>query len=124
MEKETKIKLPIILSAKLTDENKAAFSKAVEEGYIINKEGEEGEGTLTWQLSKTLLAYFCGRLFAADYLRYSKSQKKYLWMKGKGKFPAIPLGDTFGEKTLKQLRKKRLSLPSPNDHEIIDGLFS
>lgn len=122
MIKTKTINLPITLAAKLADENKAAFQKAVEEGYIINKEGEEGK--LTWQLSKTLLAYFCGRLFAGDYLRYSKSQEKYLWMKGKGKFPAIPLGDIFGVKTLKQLRKKRLSLPSPNDHEIIDGLFS
>lgn len=122
MTNKKEIKLPIILSAKLADESKAAFEKAVEEGYIINKEGEEGK--LTWQLSKTLLVYFCGRLFAGDYLQYSRRQEKYLWMKGKGKFPAIPLGDTFGEKTLKQLRKKRLSLPSPNDHEIIDGLFS
>ena len=121
MEKKTKIKLPIILSAKLTDENKAAFEKAVEKGYIINKEGEEGK--LTWQLSKTLLAYFCGRLFAADYLRYSKSQKKYLWMKGEGKFPAKPLGDIFGIDDLKQLRQKRLLKGAPDDKELIEELF-
>lgn len=121
MTKEKEIKLPIILSAKLTDENKAAFEKAVEEGYIINKEGEEGK--LTWQLSKTLLAYFCGRLFAADYLRYSKSQEKYLWMKGEGKFPAKPLGDIFGIDDLKQLRQKRFLKPAPDDYELIEELF-
>ena len=123
MTKEKETKLPIILSAKLTDENKAAFEKAVEEGYIINKEGEEGEGKLTWQLSKILLAYFCGRLFAADYLRYSKSQKKNLWMKGEGKFPAKPLGDIFGIDDLKQLRQKRFLKPAPDDYELIEELF-
>ncbi len=119
--KEKEIKLPIILSAKLADENKAAFEKAVAKGYIINKEGEERK--LTWQLSKTLLAYFCGRLFAGDYLQYSRRQEKYLWMKGKGKFPAKPLGDTFGEKTLKQLRQKRFLKPAPDDYELIEELF-
>lgn len=114
--------LPIILSAKLTDENKAAFEKAVAKGYIINKEGEEGK--LTWQLSKTLLAYFCGRLFAGDYLRYSKSQEKYLWMKGKGKFPAKPLGDTFGIDDLKQLRQKRLLKGAPDNYTFINDFFS
>lgn len=114
--------LPIILSAKLTDENKAAFEKAVEEGYIINKEGEERK--LTWQLSKTLLAYFCGRLFAGDYLQYSRRQKKYLWMKGKGKFPAKPLGDIFGIDDLKQLRQKRLSKAAPDNYTFIDDFFS
>ena len=120
MAKEKKINLPIILSAKLKDENKAAFQKAVEKGYIINKEGER---TLTWQLSNTLLAYFCGRLFAGDYLLYSRRQSKFLWMKGKGKFPAKPLGDLFGIDDLKQLRQKRLLKGAPDDKELIEKLF-
>ena len=45
-------------------------------------------------------------------------------MKGKGKFPAKPLGDIFGIDDLKQLRQKRLLKAAPDNYTFVDDFFS
>jgi len=105
---------------RLTMLNEKAFDKAVEQGYIEVRE----DGTMEWMLeSKTLLAYFCGRIWCGDYGKYSRRVGSTLWQLGDGVFPSARLERLFSVSLLRQTRNKRKNLALPEYHQLIDILF-
>jgi len=100
--------------------NAEAFDEAVRREYIRVHE----DGHLEWMLgSKTLLAYFLGRLFAGDMAKYSRRKHAMTWQWGDGAFPAKMLNALFGTTTLKNLRQNRENFEPPRDFQVIDNLF-
>lgn len=72
--------------------------------------------------SKTLLAYFIGRLWAYDEIYIEKFSKEKCW-KLCAQFPDKLVEQLFVEKGLRSLRKNRRDKPIPQGHELIDELF-
>lgn len=92
---------------------------AVEEHVIELTE----DGGLRWMPeSKTLQAYFCGRMWCGDAAQ-RKRNGEYAWRRGKKDFPSRDLERLFGVRGLRNLRFKREYLTPPAGFELIDMLF-
>ena len=109
--------LPLPKGLKHRVRNMAALERALQCGYI-ERLTDHWEWTAG---SKTLLAYFAGRLLCGDYPKWSGG--KGLWMKGKGRLPEKELSELFGTSSLRTLRKNNFFSPLPQGHEMVDSLF-
>ena len=72
--------------------------------------------------SKTLLAYFIGRLWSGDEVKNDAVTHEPIWVL-RSSFPTRLVEDLFEEKGLRDLRKQRRNMPLPQGHELIDSLF-
>ena len=72
--------------------------------------------------SKTLLAYFIGRLWSGDEVKNDAVTHEPIWVL-RSSFPTKLVEDIFEEKGLRDLRKQRRNMPLPQGHELIDSLF-
>lgn len=83
------------------------------------------DGLLEWtQGSKTLLAYFCGRMWCGDSSHYSNMSHARVWDRSQtNAFPEKDLATVFGESSLRTLRKNRDMCPLPNGWEMIEEIF-
>lgn len=109
--------LPLPKGLKHRVRNMAALERALQYGYI-----EQMADHWEWTAgSKTLLAYFAGRLLCDDYPKWSSG--KGLWMQGRGVFPDKELSELFGTSSLRTLRKNNFFSPLPQGHEMVDSLF-
>ena len=111
------VPMPLPKGLKNRVRNMAALDKALQLGYVVPL-ADHWEWTAG---SKTLLAYFMGRLLCGDFPKWGKV--KGLWMQGKGVFPDMELKRLFGVGSLRSLRKKGFFSPLPQGHEMIDSLF-
>lgn len=92
---------------------------AVEQCYIAIDE----QGRLRWLLeSKTLLAYFCGRMWCGDTPRNARGRQ--VWVQGGCSFPAKDLDALFAATNLRTLREKRKKSLLPTGAELVDTLFA
>ena len=113
----TPMPLPKELKCRVRD--MGALDRALQCGYIVQM-ADHWEWTAG---SKTLLAYFMGRLLCGDCPKRNKATGEWLWHKGKGHFPDKGLSDLFGMGSLRSLRKNGFLSPLPQGHEMIDSLF-
>ena len=112
----TKLPMRVLVMA----EDIEPLTKAMEMGYVVC----DGNGGATWMLgSKTLLAYFLGRVWASDFPNVKRGGGTPVWAKGKGVFPAKALERIFDETNIKELRQGRLYSNVPDGYRIIDRLF-
>lgn len=72
--------------------------------------------------SKTLLAYFIGRLWSGDEVKNDAVTHEPIWVL-RSSFPTKLVEDLFEEKGLRDLRKQCRNMPLPQGHELIDSLF-
>lgn len=96
---------------------------AVEEGLL----SVTAEGRLVWMLeSKTLLAYFCGRMWCGDTPIYNRRVGGHVWKSGGGRFPSKDLVALFGVGNLRTLREQRCTNVAvlPAGWELVEKLFS
>ena len=118
MELAASIKLPMKVLVMAADIE--PLTKAIEMGYVVC----DGNGGATWMLgSKTLLAYFLGRVWASDFPTVNRGGGSPVWTKGEGVYPAKALERIFDERNLKELRQGRLYNSVPEGHLIVDRLF-
>lgn len=95
------------------------IDKALAEGVL----GIAADGRLRHlKGTKTLLAYFIGRLWAYDEIYIDMVSKEKCW-KLCAQFPDKLVGQLFVEKGLRSLRKNRRDKPIPQGHKLIDELF-
>lgn len=94
---------------------------AMEQGYL----SVTPEYKLTWMHeSKTLLAYFCGRMWCGDSSHYSCEAHTHIWDRAMKKmFPEKDLTVLFGERNLRTLRKNRDLCPLPEGWQEIESFF-
>lgn len=95
---------------------------AVEEGFLT----VTAEGKLVWLLeSKTLLAYFCGRMWCGDTPIYNKRVGGYVWVSGGARFPKKDLVALFGVGNLRTLREQRCTNVAllPVGWELVEKVF-
>ena len=116
----------IIMTEKISKElqmtmlHATAFTKAMEQGFILLTD----DGHLQWVMgSRTLLAYFCGRLWAGDKGAFSRRKGTMVWLLGKQRFPGAQLQRLFSIPTLRLLRLNRRNMSLPVNYHIIDALF-
>lgn len=96
------------------------LSAALQEGLLSAAD----EGHWLWLLpSKTLLAYFCGRIWCGDMALYNPRVKAYLWQGGNGRFPQKDLTGLFGVHNLRTLRGQRILEPLPAGWELVERIF-
>ena len=75
----TKLPMRVLVMA----EDIEPLTKAIEMGYVVC----DGNGGATWMLgSKTLLAYFLGRVWASDFPNVKRGGGTPVWTKGEGVF--------------------------------------
>lgn len=111
--------LPLPKGLKHRVRDMKALERALQCGYVV-----PGADCWVWTAgSKTLLAYFAGRLLCGDRPRMSRATGEWLWHEGKGRFPDKELGELFGLGSLRSLRKNGFLSPLPLGHEMIDSLF-
>ncbi len=97
------------------------ISAAIEDRLIDITE----DGQLVWLLkSKTLLAYFCGRMWCGDSARYQSCCHTWVWERNGVVFPEKALNNLFGEKSLRTLRKNRDLCVLPKGWERVEKIFS
>ena len=111
--------LPLPKELKHRVRNMAALDKALNYGYI-ERLADHWEWTAG---SKTLLAYFMGRLLCGDYPEMNRVTGRWRWHEGKGNFPDKELKELFGLGSLRSIRKNNFILRLPQGHEMIDSLF-
>lgn len=111
--------LPLPKELKHRVRNMAALDKALNYGYI-ERLADHWEWTAG---SKTLLAYFMGRLLCGDYPEMNRVTGRWRWHEGKGIFPDTELKELFGLGSLRSIRKNNFILRLPQGHEMIDSLF-
>lgn len=96
------------------------LSAALQEGYLSVCEN----GQWQWQLeNKTLLAYFCGRMWCGDSSHYSNKAHAHVWDRAITLFPEKDLTALFGVKNLRTLRKNRDLCVLPDGWQLIDKIF-
>lgn len=96
-----------------------ALDKAVQAGLICIE-----DGVWHWQhKSKTLLAYFCGRVWCGDMPRIDPVTRLNIWRKGCMLFPDKELQQLFQINNLRLSRKQRIDCAVPEGAEVIDNLF-
>ena len=82
------------------------------------------DGHLMWLLeNKTLLAYFCGRMWCGDSTHYYSDCRSWMWQRGRKMFPEKDLNLLFGEKNLRTLRKNRDLCVPPKGWELVERIF-
>ena len=97
------------------------LQQALQEGLLTVTD----DGRWVWQLpSKTLLAYFCGRMWCGDMPCYSQRAQAWLWQGGQGRFPRKDLVALFGVRNLRTLREQRFMALLPNGWEQVEKIFS
>lgn len=97
---------------------------ALEVAITENVIGITPDGRLEWKLeSKTLQAYFCGRMWCGDVAIYNKRSRTWRWRLGEGAFPEKDLCALFGVSGLRNLRGQRQLCTPPCGFELIDKLF-
>lgn len=103
-----------------TDIDVEVLKVALQEGVVRISD----DGHWVWTLeSKTLLAYFCGRLWCGDTPCYSRKTGAYVWRLGERNFPKKDLVKLFGVTNLRTLRKNKNFCTLPAGWEIIDKFF-
>lgn len=95
------------------------IDKALAKGLLAISEAGQLYGCMS---SKTLVAYFIGRLWSGDEIYYDKVTKEPCWRTCLC-FPSKLANQLFEEKSLRDLRKNRRDMPLPKGHELIDELF-
>lgn len=93
--------------------------KAMEKGLLAMTPSGHLHGLMR---SKTLLAYFIGRLWSGDEVKNDAVTHEPIWVL-RSSFPTKLVEDLFEEKGLRDLRKQRRNMPLPQGHELIDSLF-
>lgn len=110
--------LPMKMARRIKD--KAVWERAIQQGYILMGD----DGCLRWELgTKTLLAYFLGRLLCGDKPKWSKRYQHYVWEQGDDEFPNAEAERLFGVKNLKVLRKKAEKCNVPDGADAVDCLW-
>ena len=95
------------------------IQKAMEKGLLAMTPLGHLHGLMR---SKTLLAYFIGRLWSGDEVKNDAVTHEPIWVL-RSSFPTKLVEDLFEEKGLRDLRKQRRNMPIPQGHELIDSLF-
>ena len=95
------------------------IQKAMEKGLLAMTPLGHLHGLMR---SKTLLAYFIGRLWSGDEVKNDAVTHEPIWVL-RSSFPTKLVEDLFEEKGLRNLRKQRRNMPLPQGHELIDSLF-
>lgn len=95
------------------------IQKAMEKGLLAMTPLGHLHGLMR---SKTLLAYFIGRLWSGDEVKNDAVTHEPIWVL-RSSFPTKLVEELFGEKGLRDLRKQRRNMPLPQGHELIDALF-
>lgn len=95
------------------------IQKAMEKGLLAMTPSGHLHGLMR---SKTLLAYFIGRLWSGDEVKNDAVTHESIWVL-RSSFPTKLVEDLFEEKGLRDLRKQRRNMPLPQGHELIDSLF-
>ena len=95
------------------------IQKAMEKGLLAMTPSRHLHGLMR---SKTLLAYFIGRLWSGDEVKNDSVTHEPIWVL-RSSFPTKLVEDLFEEKGLRDLRKQRRNMPLPQGHELIDSLF-
>ena len=94
---------------------------ALQEGYLCITD----DGRWEWLLeSKTLLAYFCGKMWCGDTAIYSKHVNGYIWQSGEQQFPKKDLMALFGVRNLRTLREQRYQALLPLGWQLVENVFS
>lgn len=95
------------------------IQKAMKKGLLAMTPSGHLHGLMR---SKTLLAYFIGRLWSGDEVKNDAVTHEPIWVL-RSSFPTKLVEDLFEEKGLRYLRKQRRNMPLPQGHELIDSLF-
>ena len=95
------------------------IQKAMKKGLLAMTPSGHLQGLMR---SKTLLAYFIGRLWSGDEVKNDAVTHEPIWVL-RSSFPTKLVEDLFEEKGLRDLRKQRRNMPLPQGHELIDSLF-
>lgn len=95
------------------------IQKAMKKGLLAMTPSGHLHGLMR---SKTLLAYFIGRLWSGDEVKNDVVTHEPIWVL-RSSFPTKLVEDLFEEKGLRDLRKQRRNMPLPQGHELIDSLF-
>ena len=95
------------------------IQKAMEKGLLAMTPSGHLHGLMR---SKTLLAYFIGRLWSGDEVKNDVVTHEPIWVL-RSSFPTKLVEDLFEEKGLRDLRKQRRNMPLPQGHELIDSLY-
>ena len=95
------------------------IQKAMEKGLLAITPSRHLHGLMR---SKTLLAYFIGRLWSGDEVKNDSVTHEPIWVL-RSSFPTKLVEDLFEEKGLRDLRKQRRNMPLPQGHKLIDSLF-
>lgn len=95
------------------------IQKAMKKGLLAMTPSGHLHGLMR---SKTLLAYFIGRLWSGDEMKNDSVTHEPIWVL-RSSFPTKLVEDLFEEKGLRDLRKQRRNMPLPQGHELIDSLF-
>ena len=95
------------------------IQKAMEKGLLAMTPSGHLHGLMR---SKTLLAYFIGRLWSGDEVKNDAVTLEPIWVL-RSSFPTKLVEDLFEEKGLRDLRKQRRNMPLPQGHDLIDSLF-
>lgn len=95
------------------------IQKAMEKGLLAMTPSGHLHGLMR---SKTLLAYFIGRLWSGDEVKNDAVTHEPILVL-RSSFPTKLVEDLFEEKGLRDLRKQRRNMPLPQGHELIDSLF-
>lgn len=95
------------------------IQKAMKKGLLAMTPSGHLHGLMR---SKTLLAYFIGRLWSGDEVKNDAVTHEPIWVL-RSSFPTKLVEDFFEEKGLRDLRKQRRNMPLPQGHELIDSLF-
>lgn len=112
-----KLRTPLIANARAM----SAFQAALDCGMI----SVTSEYKLEWHAeSKTLLAYFCGRIWCDDRSSHSKRTCSHIWEQSSSmRFPCKDLVDLFDVQNLRTLREQRNMGRLPIGWELVDALF-
>lgn len=95
------------------------IQKAMKKGLLAMTPSGHLHGLMR---SKTLLAYFIGRLWSGDEVKNDAVTHEPIWVL-RSSFPTKLVEALFEEKGLRDLRKQRRNMPLPQGHELIDSLF-
>ena len=98
-----------------TDKEKLVFGNALQKQYM-----SLNNGSYKWTLTKSLLAYMCGRLYCGDRIKEDNSDYSQKYIKGNTQMPAQEVKALFGV----DVASNRYSLKTPPRNSWkVDELF-
>lgn len=98
-----------------TDKEKLVFGNALQKQYMSLK-----NGCYKWTLTKSLLAYMCGRLYCGDKIKEDSSDYSQKYIKGNTQMPAKEVKALFGV----DVASNRYSIKAPPRNSWkVDELF-